>query len=91
MDFEQESLEETNETEQVKWWNSLTEDMEPKCDEAHLGPFMVGGTEFEQNSFKTASGEILPNEGQLMWPCFVQDGRKCWLRGHVTDVHKPLI
>ena len=26
-----------------------------------------------------------------MWPCFLQDGRKCWLRGHVTDVHKPLI
>ena len=34
---------------------------------------------------------ILPDEGQLMWPCFLQDGRKCWLRGHVTDVHKPLI
>ena len=26
-----------------------------------------------------------------MWPCFLQDGRKCWLRGHVTDIHKPLI
>ena len=52
---------------------------------------MVGGTELELNSFKTASGEILPDEGQLMWPCFLQDGRKCWLRGHVTDVHKPLI
>ena len=45
----------------------------------------------ELSSFKTASGEILPDEGQLMWPCFLQDGRKCWLRGHVTDVHKPLI
>ena len=33
----------------------------------------------------------MPDEGQLMWPCFLQDGRKCWLRGHVTDVHKPLI
>ena len=22
---------------------------------------------------------------------FLQDGRKCRLRGHVTDVHKPLI
>ena len=52
---------------------------------------MVGGTEFELNSFKTASGETLPDEGQLMWPCFLQDGRTCWLRGHVTDVHKSLI
>ena len=74
-----------------KWWNSWTEDVEPKRDEAPLGAFMVGGTELELNSFKTASGEILPDEGQLMWPCFLQDGRKCWLRGHVTDVHKPLI
>ena len=49
------------------------------------------GTELERNSFKTVSGEILPDEGQLMWHCFLQDGRKCWLRGHVTDVHKPLI
>ena len=58
---------------------------------APLGALMVGGTEFELNSFKTASGEILLDEGQLMWPCFLQDGRKCGLRGHVTDVHKPLI
>ena len=91
LEFEEESWEETNETEQEKWWNSWTEDVEPKRDEAPLGAFMVGGTEFELNSFKTASGEILPDEGQLMWPCFLQDGRKCWLRGHVTDVHKPLI
>ena len=91
LEFEEASWKETNETEQEKWWNSWTEDMELKCDEALLGAFMVGGTEFEQNSFKTASGEILPDEGQLMWPCFLHDGRKCWLRGHVTDVHKPLI
>ena len=91
LEFEEESWEETNETEQVKWWNSWTEDMEPRRDEALLGAFMVGGTEFELNSFKTASGEILPDEGQLMWPCFLQEGRKCWLRGHVTDVQRPLI
>ena len=91
LEFEEESWEETNETEQVKWWNSWTEDMEPRRDEAPLGAFMVGGTEFELNSFKTASGEILPDEGQLMWPCFLQEGRKCWLRGHVTDVQRPLI
>ena len=65
--------------------------MEPKRGEAHLGAFMVGGTELELKSLKTASGEILPDEGQLMWLCFLQDGRKCWLRVHVTDVHKPLI
>ena len=53
--------------------------------------FVLGGMELELNSFKTASGEVLPDEGQLMWPCFLQDGRKCRLRGHVTDVHKPLI
>ena len=91
LEFEEESWEETNETEQVKWWNSWTEDMEPRRDEALLGAFMVGRTEFELNSFKTASGEILPDEGQLMWPCFLQEGRKCWLRGHVTDVQRPLI
>ena len=75
LEFEEESWEETNETEQEKWWNSWTEDVEPKRDGA------PGGTELELNSFKTASGEILPDEGQLMWPCFLQDGRKCWLRG----------
>ena len=52
---------------------------------------VVGGTELELNSFKTASGEILPDEGQLMWPCCLQGGRKCRLRGHVTGVHKHLI
>ena len=89
--FEEESWEETNETEQEKWWNSWTEDVEQKRDEAVFGAFMVGGMELELNSFKTSSGEILPGEGQLMWPCFSHDGRRCWLRGHVTDVHKPLI
>ena len=87
MEFE----EETNEMEQEQWWNSWTEDEKPKRDEAPLGALMVGGAELDLNSFKTASGEILPDEGQLLWPCFLQDGRKCRLRGHVTDVHKPLI
>ena len=90
-EFEVETWEETNETEQEQWWNSWTEDEKPKRDEAPLGALVVGGAEFHLNSFKTASGEILPDEGQLLWPCFLQDGRKCRLRGHVTDVHKPLI
>ena len=89
--MEDEPWDETNETEPEKRWNSWTDGAEPKRDGALLGAFMVGGTELELNSFKTASEEILPDEGQLMWPCFLQDGRKCWLRGHVTDVHKPLI
>ena len=91
LEFEEEPWEETNDAEQEQWWNSWVEDVEQDRNEAPLGALMVGGTEFELNSFKTASGEILPDEGQLMWPCFLQDGRKCWLRGHVTDVHKPLI
>ena len=91
LEFEEEPWDETNDTEPEKWWNSWTDGAEPKRDGAPLGAFMVGGTELERNSFKTASGEILPDEGQLMWLCFLQDGRKCWLRGHVTDVHKPLI
>ena len=91
LEFEEEPREETNDAEQEQWWNSWVEDVEQNRNEAPLGALMVGGTEFELNSFKTASGEILPDEGQLMWPCFLQNGRKCWLRGHVTDVHKPLI
>ena len=91
LEFEEEPWEETNDAEQEQWWNSWVEEVEQERNEAHLGAPMVGGTEFELNSFKTASGEILPDEGQLMWLCFLQDGRKCWLRGHVTDVHKPLI
>ena len=59
LEFEEESWKETNETEQEKWWNSWTEDVKPKRDEAPLGAFLVGGTELELNSFKTASGEIL--------------------------------
>ena len=81
LEFEEEPWDETNQTEPEKWWNSWTDGAEPKRDGAPLGAFMVGGTELELNSFKTASGEILPDEGQLMWPCFLQDGRKCWLRG----------
>ena len=65
LEFEEASWEEINETDQEKWWNSWTEDVEPKRDGAHLGAFMVGGTELELNSFKTGSGEILPDEGQL--------------------------
>ena len=91
LEFEEEPWEETNDAEQEQWWNSWVEEVEQERNEAPLLALMVGGTEFELNSFKTASGEILPDEGQLMWPCFLQDGRKCWLRGHVTDVHKPLI
>ena len=70
MEFEEETWEETNETEQGQWWNSWTEDKKPKRDEAPLGALMVGGAELDLNSFKTASGEILPDEGQLLWPCF---------------------
>ena len=91
LEFEEEPWDEIIETKPEKWWNSWTEGVEPKRDGASLRAFMVGGTELELNSFKTASGEILPDEGQLMWPCILQDGRKCCLRGHVTDVHKPLI
>ena len=65
--------------------------MKPDRGEAPLGAIVVRGTELDMNSFKTASGEMLPDEGKLLWPCFLQDGRKCRLRGHVTDVHKPLI
>ena len=91
LEFEEEPGDETNETEPEEWWNLWADGADPNRDGALLGAFMVGGTELELNSFKTASGEILPDEGQLMWPCFLQDGRKYRLRGHVTDVHKPLI
>ena len=43
-----------------------TEDEKPKRDEAPFGALMVGGAEMDLNSFKTASGEILPDEGQLL-------------------------
>ena len=89
--FEEELWNETNETEPGKWWDSWDDNVEPDRGGAPLGAIVVGGTELELNSFKTASGEILPDEGQLMWPCFLQGGRKCRLRGHVTGVHKPLI
>ena len=72
-----------------EWWNSWGDNVKPDRGGAPLGSIVVRGTEL--NSFKTASGEILPDEGKLLWPCFLQDGRKCRLRGHVTDVHKPLI
>ena len=91
LEFEEEPWDEPNETEPEEWWNSWADGAEPNRDGAPLGAFVVGGAELELNSFKTASGEILPDEGQLMWPCFLQDGRKCRLRGHVTDAHKPLI
>ena len=91
VEFEEEPWDETNETEPEEWWNSWADGAEQNRDGPPLGAFVVGGTELELNSFKSASGEILPDEGQLMWPCFLQDGRKCQLRGHVTDVHKPLI
>ena len=55
LEFEEESWDETNETEQEKWWNSWTEGAEPKRDGAPIRAFMVGGTELELNSFKTAS------------------------------------
>ena len=63
LEFEEEPLEETNDAEQEQWWNSCVEDVEQDRNEAPLGALMVGGTEFELNSFKTASGEILPDEG----------------------------
>ena len=91
LEFEEEPWDETNETESEEWWNSWADGAEPSRDGALLGAFVLGGSELELNSFKTASGEILPDEGQLMWLCFLQDGRKCRLRWNVTDVHKPLI
>ena len=91
MEFEEETWEGDNETEQKQWWNSWTEDKKSKRDAAPLGALLVGGAKLDLNSFKTASGEILLDEGHLLWLCFLQDGRKCRLRGHVADVHKPLI
>ena len=76
--------------ESGEWWNSWDDNEKPDRGGAPLGAIFVGGTELGLNSFKTASGEILPFEGQL-WPCNLQGGRKCRLRGHVTGVHKPLI
>ena len=64
LEFGEEPWEETNDAEQEQWWNSWVEDMEQDRNEAPLGALVVGGTEFELNSFKTASGEILPDEGQ---------------------------
>ena len=60
LEFEEEPWEETNDAEQEQWWSSWAEDVEQDRNEAPLGALMVGGTEFELNSFKTASGEILP-------------------------------
>ena len=51
LEFEEEPWDETNETEQEKWWNSWTEDVESKRDGVPLGAFMVGGAELELNSF----------------------------------------
>ena len=44
LEFEEEPWDETNETDQEKWWNSWTDGPEPKRDGALLGAFMVGGT-----------------------------------------------
>ena len=75
LEFEEEPWDETNETEPEEWWNSWADGAEPNRDGAPLGTFVLGGTELELNSFKTASGEILPDEGQLMWPCFLQESQ----------------
>ena len=50
MEFEEETWEETDETEQEQWWNSWTKDDKPKRDEAPLGALMVRcGIGFELN------------------------------------------
>ena len=76
MEFEEETWERDNETEQKQWWNSRTENKKSKRDAAPLGALMVGGAELDLNSFKTASGEILPDEGQLLWQ--VPTSRTCY-------------
>ena len=78
--FEEEPWSKTNEMEPGEWWNSWGNNVKPDRGGAPLGAIVVRGTELGLNSVKTASGEILPDEGKLLWPCFLQDG-----------VHKPLI
>ena len=43
------------------------------------------------NSFKTASGEIIQDEGPLRFVGKSEDGRRLALNGRVTDIHKPLV
>ena len=45
MEFEEETWERDNETEQKQWWNSWTEDKKSKRGAAPLGALMVGGAE----------------------------------------------
>ena len=67
---EEEPWNKTNETEPGEWWNSWDDYVKLDRGGGPHGAIVVGGTELGLNSFKTASGEILPDEGQLMWPCF---------------------
>ena len=43
------------------------------------------------NSFKTASGEIIQDEGPLRFVGRSEDGKMLGLNGRVTDIHKPLV
>ena len=51
----------------------------------------MGTTMHEICGFKTASGEILADEGVRVVHGYLENGCACSLKGHVTDVHKPLM
>ena len=51
----------------------------------------MSATSKEVNSFKTASGEIIPDGGECTKYGYLENGEQCYIGGRFASVHKPLV
>ena len=78
------------------WWQ--THPAEPEAEHAErkkevgglgLGSLDAGSVDI--GSFKTASGEIIPDEGAVRINGYLENGTPCYIPGRRAGVHKPLV
>ena len=56
-----------------------------------LSPYVEFKSEANQNNYKTASGELLPDEGGVLLKGFTPDWGGRSIEGRMVDVHRPLV
>jgi hypothetical protein len=65
---------------------------QPEAEEnAHVGFLELAAAERAINSFKIASGLVMPDEGPVGWKGYTEACVPCSLQGRLAEVHKPLV
>ena len=63
---------------------------EPEAEKAATS-LEIAAVDKELNSFRTASGEIIADDGPAKWHGYTEAGKPTNIKGRTADVHKPLV